>query len=67
MGIVLNKNAVPNYLCVGECRLRHPGRHSSVTTQGMGVEQMPTIAELIGTVIKDEDGAGAGGVPAYPG
>ncbi len=77
VGIVLNKNAIPNdprpASVASGIRVGTP----SVTTQGMGVEQMATIAELIGTAIKDEDGARAGEIrtrvdelvtsfPAYP-
>ena len=77
VGIVLNKNAIPNdprpASVASGIRVGTP----SVTTQGMGVEQMATIAELIGTAIKDEDGAAAGEIrtrvdelvtsfPAYP-
>ncbi|MDH4015716.1 MAG: serine hydroxymethyltransferase [Actinomycetota bacterium] len=77
VGIVLNKNAIPNdprpASVASGIRVGTP----SVTTQGMGVQQMATIAELIGTAIKDEDGAAAGEIrtrvdelvtsfPAYP-
>jgi glycine hydroxymethyltransferase len=77
VGIVLNKNAIPNdprpASVASGIRVGTP----SVTTQGMGVGQMTTIAELIGTAIKDEDGASAGEIrtrvdelvtsfPAYP-
>ena len=77
VGIVLNKNAIPNdprpASVASGIRVGTP----SVTTQGMGVEQMATIAELIGAAIKDGDGSGAGEIrtrvdelvtsfPAYP-
>ncbi|MFZ1363167.1 MAG: serine hydroxymethyltransferase [Candidatus Nanopelagicales bacterium] len=56
-GIVLNKNAIPNDpqppSIASGIRVGTP----SVTTQGMGPEQMKTIAELIGTAIKDENAA----------
>lgn len=56
-GIVLNKNAIPNDpqppSVASGIRVGTP----SVTTQGMGPEQMKTIAELIGTAIKDENEA----------
>lgn len=56
-GIVLNKNAIPNDpqppSIASGIRVGTP----SVTTQGMGPEQMKTIAELIGTAIKDENEA----------
>lgn len=56
-GIVLNKNAIPNDpqppSVASGIRVGTP----SVTTQGMGTEQMKTIAELIGTAIKDENAA----------
>jgi len=76
-GIVLNKNAIPNdprpASVASGIRVGTP----SVTTQGMGVEQMSTIAELIGRAIRDEDGSVAADVraevselvtafPAYP-
>ena len=76
-GIVLNKNAIPNdprpASVASGIRVGTP----SVTTQGMGVEQMGTIAELIGRAIRDEDGSAADGIraevtelvtafPAYP-
>jgi glycine hydroxymethyltransferase len=76
-GIVLNKNAIPNdprpASVASGIRVGTP----SVTTQGMGVEQMATIAELIGRAIRDEDGSAADGIraevtelvtafPAYP-
>jgi len=76
-GIVLNKNAIPNdprpASVASGIRVGTP----SVTTQGMGVEQMATIAELIGRAIRDEDGSVAADVraevtelvtafPAYP-
>ena len=68
VGIVLNKNAIPNdprpASVASGIRVGTP----SVTTQGMGVEQMATIAELIGTAIQDEDGCWRRGdpFPAYP-
>ncbi len=76
-GIVLNKNAIPNdprpASVASGIRVGTP----SVTTQGMGTEQMATIAELIGRAVRDEDGSGAGEIraevtelvttfPAYP-
>ena len=76
-GIVLNKNAIPNdprpASVASGIRVGTP----SVTTQGMGVEQMATIAELIGMAVRDEDGSAAPEVraavaelvtafPAYP-
>jgi glycine hydroxymethyltransferase len=76
-GIVLNKNAIPNdprpASVASGIRVGTP----SVTTQGMGTEQMATIAELIGRAIHDEDGSAADGIraqvtelvtayPAYP-
>jgi len=76
-GIVLNKNAIPNdprpASVASGIRVGTP----SVTTQGMGVEQMATIAELIGMAVRDEDGSSAPEVraavdelvaafPAYP-
>ena len=74
---MLNKNAIPNdprpASVASGIRVGTP----SVTTQGMGVEQMATIAELIGRAIRDEDGSAADGIraevtelvtafPAYP-
>ncbi len=76
-GIVLNKNAIPNdprpASVASGIRVGTP----SVTTQGMGVEQMATIAELIGRAVRDEDGSAAAAIrqsvaelvttfPAYP-
>jgi glycine hydroxymethyltransferase len=76
-GIVLNKNAIPNdprpASVASGIRVGTP----SVTTQGMGTEQMATIAELIGRAIRDEDGSAAESIraevtelvtafPAYP-
>ncbi len=76
-GIVLNKNAIPNdprpASVASGIRVGTP----SVTTQGMGTEQMAVIAELIGRAIHDEDGSAADGIraqvtelvttyPAYP-
>ena len=76
-GIVLNKNTIPNdprpASVASGIRVGTP----SVTTQGMGVAQMATIAELIGMAIRDEDGSAAPEVraavtelvtafPAYP-
>jgi glycine hydroxymethyltransferase len=76
-GIVLNKNAIPNdprpASVASGIRVGTP----SVTTQGMGVEQMATIAELIGMAVRDEDGSAVPEVrvavdelvtafPAYP-
>jgi glycine hydroxymethyltransferase len=76
-GIVLNKNAIPNdprpASVASGIRVGTP----SVTTQGMGPDQMATIAELIGRAVRDEDGSAAAGIreqvaalvgafPAYP-
>ena len=76
-GIVLNKNAIPNdprpASVASGIRVGTP----SVTTQGMGTEQMTAIAELIGRAVRDETGAAAEGIraqvtelvtafPAYP-
>ncbi|MCU0283134.1 MAG: serine hydroxymethyltransferase [Candidatus Nanopelagicales bacterium] len=76
-GIVLNKNAIPNdprpASVASGIRVGTP----SVTTQGMGTEQMATIAELIGRAVRDEDGSAAPEIreqvgalvrafPAYP-
>jgi glycine hydroxymethyltransferase len=76
-GIVLNKNAIPNdprpASIASGIRVGTP----SVTTQGMGVAQMSTIAELIGRAVRDEDGSAADDIratvtelvttfPAYP-
>ncbi len=76
-GIVLNKNTIPNdprpASVASGIRVGTP----SVTTQGMGVAQMATIAELIGMAVRDEDGSAAPEVraavtelvtafPAYP-
>ena len=56
---MLNKNAIPNdprpASVASGIRVGTP----SVTTQGMGIEQMATIAELIGRAIRDEDGSAA--------
>jgi glycine hydroxymethyltransferase len=55
-GIVLNKNAIPNDpqppSIASGIRVGSP----SVTTQGMGPEQMATIAGLIARAVKDTDG-----------
>ena len=55
-GIVLNKNAIPfdpqKPNVASGIRVGTP----SVTTQGMGVEQMKTIAELIHTAVTQGDG-----------
>ena len=76
-GIVLNKNAIPNdprpASVASGIRVGTP----SLTTQGMGIAQMATIAELIGMAVRDEDGSAAPEVraavdelvaafPAYP-
>ncbi|MCU0302189.1 MAG: serine hydroxymethyltransferase [Candidatus Nanopelagicales bacterium] len=76
-GIVLNKNAIPNdprpASVASGIRVGTP----AVTTQGMGIAQMATIAELIGTAVRDEDGTAGPEVraavtalvtefPAYP-
>lgn len=56
-GIVLNKNAIPNDpqppSVASGIRVGTP----CVTTQGMGTEQMKTIAQLIGTAVKDGSAA----------
>jgi glycine hydroxymethyltransferase len=61
-GIVLNKNAIPNDpqppSIASGIRVGSP----SVTTQGMGTEQMATIAELIGRAVKETDGDPEGAV-----
>jgi glycine hydroxymethyltransferase len=61
-GIVLNKNAIPNDpqppSIASGIRVGSP----SVTTQGMGPEQMATIAELIGRAVKETDGDPEGAV-----
>ena len=74
---MLNKNAIPNdprpASIASGIRVGTP----SVTTQGMGVEQMTTIAELIGRAVRDADGSQADDIratvtdlvtafPAYP-
>jgi glycine hydroxymethyltransferase len=76
-GITLNKNAIPYDpqppAVASGIRVGTP----SVTTQGMGEEQMDTIAELISRAVRDADGAAAGEIaaevralvtryPAYP-
>lgn len=76
-GIVLNKNAIPNdprpASIASGIRVGSP----SVTTQGMGTDQMATIAELIGRAVRDADGSAAPEIrrvvaelvttfPAYP-
>jgi glycine hydroxymethyltransferase len=74
-GMSLNKNAIPydkNPPMVGSgIRVGVP----SVTTQGMGPDEMRTIAELIGRVLKSEDEIATvrgevaelvGGFPVYP-
>jgi glycine hydroxymethyltransferase len=76
-GIVLNKNTIPNdprpASVASGIRVGTP----SVTTQGMGTDQMATIAELIGMAVRDEDGSAAPEIraavtelvsafPAYP-
>jgi glycine hydroxymethyltransferase len=61
-GIVLNKNAIPNDpeppSIASGIRVGSP----SVTTQGMGPEQMATIAELIGRAVAETDGDPEGAV-----
>ena len=61
-GLVLNKNAIPNDpqppSIASGIRVGSP----SVTTQGMGTEQMATIAELIGRAVKETDGDPEGAV-----
>jgi glycine hydroxymethyltransferase len=76
-GIVLNKNAIPfdpqPPRVASGIRVGTP----SVTTQGMGTDQMGAIAELIGRAVRDEDGSQAEQIraevaqlvtafPAYP-
>ncbi len=76
-GIVLNKNAIPYDpqppSVASGIRVGSP----SVTTQGMGPEQMRVVAALIGRAIRDSDGAEAAAIsgevadlvaayPAYP-
>jgi glycine hydroxymethyltransferase len=76
-GIVLNKNTIPNdprpASVASGIRVGTP----SVTTQGMGTDQMAAIAELIGMAVRDEDGSAAPEIraavtelvsafPAYP-
>lgn len=73
VGITLNKNAIPYDpappAVASGIRVGTP----SVTTQGMGVAQMDTIADLIARAVKDPDpdiaadvGALVGQFPAYP-
>jgi glycine hydroxymethyltransferase len=61
-GIVLNKNAIPNDpqppSIASGIRVGSP----SVTTQGMGPEQMATIAGLIARAVKETDGDPEGAV-----
>jgi glycine hydroxymethyltransferase len=61
-GIVLNKNAIPNDpqppSIASGIRVGSP----SVTTQGMGPEQMATIAALIGRAVTETDGDPEGAV-----
>jgi glycine hydroxymethyltransferase len=61
-GIVLNKNAIPNDpqppSIASGIRVGSP----SVTTQGMGPEQMATIAALIGRAVTGTDGDPEGAV-----
>jgi glycine hydroxymethyltransferase len=61
-GIVLNKNAIPNDpqppSIASGIRVGSP----SVTTQGMGPEQMATIAQLIGRAVTATDGDPEGAV-----
>ena len=76
-GIVLNKNAIPfdsqPANVASGIRVGSP----SVTTQGMGVEQMTTIADLVADAVTDETGARTSAIrgevealvsrfPAYP-
>ncbi len=74
-GITLNKNAIPYDehppMVASGIRVGVP----SVTSQGMGVEEMHTIAELIGRVLKSADETAAvrrevselvAGFPVYP-
>lgn len=76
-GITLNKNAIPYDpqppAVASGIRVGTP----SVTTQGMGLEQMDTIAELISRAVRDADGTAAAEIaaevralvtrfPAYP-
>jgi glycine hydroxymethyltransferase len=80
-GIVLNKNAIPNDPQPPSIASGIRVGTQSVTTQGMGEEQMTRIAELIGRAVTktdgDPDGAAAreirgevaelvGAFPAYP-
>lgn len=76
-GIVLNKNAIPNDPAPPRVASGIRVGTPSVTTQGMGVPEMATIAELIGRAVRDEDGSAAADIkagvtelvtkfPAYP-
>jgi glycine hydroxymethyltransferase len=75
--ITLNKNAIPYDpqppMTASGIRVGSP----SVTTQGMGPEQMVEVAQLIGRAVRDEDGSAATEIadavsaltskfPAYP-
>jgi len=66
-GIVLNKNAIPYDpqppSVASGIRVGSP----SVTTQGMGTDQMAQIASLIGRAIRDSTGAEAAGIAAEVG
>lgn len=76
-GIVLNKNSIPYdpkpAAVTSGVRVGTP----SVTTQGMGIDQMSNIAELIGRAVKTDDASVHAGIkaevseltskfPAYP-
>ncbi len=76
-GIVLNKNAIPNDPAPPRVASGIRVGTPSVTTQGMGVAEMATIAKLIGRAVRDEDGSAAADIkaevtslvtkfPAYP-
>ena len=76
-GIVLNKNTIPYdpqpASVASGIRVGTP----SVTTQGMGIDQMNTIGDLVAAAVTDVDGSQAGAIrdevhhlvtafPAYP-
>ncbi len=58
--ITLNKNAIPYDPANADDRLRHPGRHPGVTTQGMGESDMKEVASLIGRAVRSDPGTDAG-------